>query len=51
MARIAGVNIPDNKHAGISLTYIYGVGRTTEPPAVELQAKFHQHTDRILDQL
>lgn len=29
MARIAGVNIPDNKHAGISLTYIYGIGRTS----------------------
>jgi small subunit ribosomal protein S13 len=29
MARIAGVNIPDNKHAVISLTYIYGIGRTT----------------------
>ncbi|MCP5208661.1 MAG: 30S ribosomal protein S13 [Hahellaceae bacterium] len=29
MARIAGVNIPDNKHAVISLTYIYGVGKTT----------------------
>lgn len=29
MARIAGVNIPDNKHAVISLTYVYGVGRTT----------------------
>lgn len=29
MARIAGVNIPDNKHAVISLTYVYGIGRTT----------------------
>ncbi|MXW50394.1 MAG: 30S ribosomal protein S13 [Gammaproteobacteria bacterium] len=29
MARIAGVNIPDNKHAGVSLTYIFGVGRST----------------------
>ena len=29
MARIAGVNIPDHKHAVISLTYVYGVGRTT----------------------
>ena len=29
MARIAGVNIPDNKHAVISLTYVYGVGRPT----------------------
>jgi small subunit ribosomal protein S13 len=28
MARIAGVNIPDNKHAVISLTYIYGIGRS-----------------------
>ena len=28
MARIAGINIPDNKHVGISLTYIFGVGRT-----------------------
>ena len=28
MARIAGINVPDNKHAGISLTYIYGIGRT-----------------------
>ncbi|GAA5017676.1 MULTISPECIES: 30S ribosomal protein S13 [Acinetobacter] len=29
MARIAGVNIPDNKHAVISLTYIFGIGRFT----------------------
>ena len=29
MARIAGINIPDNKHARISLTYIYGIGATT----------------------
>lgn len=28
MARIAGVNIPDNKHAVIALTAIYGIGRT-----------------------
>ncbi len=29
MARIAGVNIPDNKRAVIALTYIHGIGRTT----------------------
>ncbi len=29
MARIAGVNIPDHKHAVISLTYVFGVGRST----------------------
>lgn len=26
MARIAGVNIPDNKHVVISLRYVYGIG-------------------------
>ncbi|MBU2842032.1 30S ribosomal protein S13 [Acidithiobacillus thiooxidans] len=28
MARIAGVNIPNNKQIEIALTYIYGIGRT-----------------------
>ena len=28
MARVAGVNIPDRKHAWISLTAIYGIGHT-----------------------
>lgn len=29
MARIAGVNIPNHKHAEIALTSIYGIGRNT----------------------
>jgi small subunit ribosomal protein S13 len=29
MARIAGINIPVNKHAWVALTSIYGVGPTT----------------------
>jgi small subunit ribosomal protein S13 len=29
MARIAGVDIPDNKRGEISLTYIFGIGRRT----------------------
>jgi len=29
MARIAGVDIPRDKHIEISLTYIYGIGRTS----------------------
>lgn len=29
MARIAGVNIPDNKRLVISLTYVFGIGLTT----------------------
>jgi small subunit ribosomal protein S13 len=28
MARIAGVNVPMNKHVWVGLTHIYGVGRT-----------------------
>ena len=28
MARIAGINIPMNKHVGIGLTHIFGVGRS-----------------------
>jgi small subunit ribosomal protein S13 len=29
MARIAGVDIPDNKRGEISLTYIFGIGRSS----------------------
>lgn len=29
MARIVGIDIPDNKHIEISLTYIFGIGRST----------------------
>lgn len=28
MARLAGINIPENKHLVIALTHIYGVGKT-----------------------
>ncbi len=29
MARIVGVDVPDNKRAVVALTYIYGVGQTS----------------------
>jgi len=35
MARIAGINIPMNKHVGIGLTHIFGVGRTRALSACE----------------
>ena len=35
MARIAGINIPMNKHIVIGLTHIYGIGRTTAKKACE----------------
>src|ERR1700712_2193654 len=36
MARIAGINIPMNKHVGIGLTHIFGVGRTRALQACEI---------------
>ncbi|WP_198262551.1 30S ribosomal protein S13 [sulfur-oxidizing endosymbiont of Gigantopelta aegis] len=35
MARIAGVNVPDRKHAVIALTSIYGIGRTRSTQILE----------------
>jgi small subunit ribosomal protein S13 len=35
MARIAGVDIPREKRLEISLTYIYGIGRTTSGQVCE----------------
>lgn len=36
MARIAGVDIPKNKHMGIALTYIHGIGRTSARRILDL---------------
>ena len=36
MARLAGINIPDNKHTEVSLTYIFGIGRKTARDLCEL---------------
>lgn len=35
MARIAGVDIPNDKNVNIALTYIYGIGRTSANKIVE----------------
>lgn len=56
MARIAGVNIPDNKHAVISLTYIFGVGKSTAKQlclatGVEQTAKVRELSEAQLDAL
>ncbi len=56
MARIAGVNIPDNKHTVISLTYIYGVGRTQAQnicaaTGVNPAAKIKDLSDEQIEQL
>ena len=35
MARIAGVDIPNDKNVNIALTYIYGIGRTSANKIVD----------------
>lgn len=35
MARIAGVDLPKNKHVEIALTYIYGIGRSSSRDILE----------------
>ena len=56
MARIAGVNIPDNKHLSIALTYIYGIGRTRsllicENTGLSPQVKVNQLGEDELDKI
>jgi small subunit ribosomal protein S13 len=50
MARIAGVDIPKNKQGEISLTYIYGIGRSSarrilERAEVDYNKKVQEWTD------
>ncbi len=50
MARIVGVDIPDNKHVEIALTYIFGIGRTSavqilEKARIPLMTKTKELTD------
>ncbi len=54
MARLAGINIPDHKHAWVSLTSIYGVGRTRaydicKAAGIEPSSKIKDLTDGELE--
>lgn len=51
MARIAGVNIPDNKRIEIALTYIYGIGCSLSNEILKL-AKINpdQRTKQLSDE-
>lgn len=56
MARIAGINIPINKHASIALTSIYGIGRTRSlqicaAAGVEPSARVKDLTDAEIEAL
>lgn len=56
MARIAGVNIPDNKHIVIALMSIYGIGKPTsiklcQNVGIEPSTKVSQLPEEILEAL
>ena len=50
MARVAGVDIPDNKRGEIALTYIFGIGNTSakkilSEAGVDVNKKVQDWTD------
>lgn len=54
MARIVGVNVPDNKRAVIALTYIHGIGLTTarnilEEAGIDLSRRMNDLTEDELN--
>jgi small subunit ribosomal protein S13 len=56
MARIAGVNIPNHKHAEIALTAVYGIGRSRaqkicDASGVARSAKIKDLTESDLERL
>ena len=60
MARIAGVNIPDNKHTVIALQAIFGIGHTRSAlicektginPAIKVRELSETQLDAIRDEL
>ena len=56
MARIAGVNIPDRKHAVIALTSIYGIGRSKAAKicadaGIKIDVKIKDLTEEEVDSL
>jgi len=60
MARVGGINIPDNKHVDVSLTHVYGIGRKTAQDICDkLKIKYskkvselsEEQLDKIRDQL
>ncbi len=56
MARVAGVDIPDNKRAEISLTYILGVGKSSaqkilDKTGISRDEKMKNLTEEQLDKI
>ena len=56
MARIAGINLPNQKHVWVALTSIYGIGRTRSrdicaASGVDASVKVKDLTDAQVDKL
>lgn len=51
MARIAGVELPNQKRVEIGLTYIYGIGRTTSNQILAKQESIPMSAARILQKM
>jgi small subunit ribosomal protein S13 len=50
LARIAGIDLPKNKHIVIALTYIYGIGRSTAESIVSsAQIDPSTRTDKLTE--
>lgn len=50
MARIAGVDLPRNKHMEIALTYIHGIGRTTARKILDMaEMSYTYNSDDVND--
>ena len=48
MARVGGINIPDNKHIDVALTHIYGIGRkTAQDICNKLDIKFSKKVSEL----
>ena len=56
MARVGGINIPDNKHIDVALTHIYGIGRKTAQDIcskldIEFSKKVSKLSEKDLDRI
>jgi small subunit ribosomal protein S13 len=56
MARIAGINVPDHKHAVIALTAIYGIGKSQSQAilaetGIAASVKISELTEKQINQL
>lgn len=60
MARISGINIPDHKHLVISLTSIYGIGKSRAahicaqvgvPPSVKVKTLTEEQIEQIREEV